>query len=254
MKHIRTTLLILAGLVGIAVIISLLRSDPEAGDADAIVSPAPITQSDSLSGAETRRDPIPTRRWLTSAMSSTATREHGSVPSAETLADPDEARRWARENLEDARAWLISAEPGSGRDTIAEMVCAKVAESNPAEAVELCEQYAGSCSNLLENLVQQWSEHDENSARTYALSKPAGNERDRLLSRVAFVQSRSDPRSAAKLVVEEMSPGNLQDEAALSVLQQWKSQDPTGAVAWAKLFGNDLRERAINEATLLQSQ
>jgi len=176
------------------------------------------------------------------------------VPSApvEPPADPDELREWARQNPEKASAWMRSAAAGEARDTVVEIVCARVAESNPAEAVALAERYAGGCSNLLENLVHQWADQNEPAAKAYAMNKPPGEERDRLLSRVAFAHSKENPIEAAKLVTEWISPGEVQNEAAISVLHQWALRDPDAALAWAQLFSeDDLRNRALNEVEVM---
>ena len=162
--------------------------------------------------------------------------------------DPEKIREWARQNLEEALAWLPSAPAGENRDIVAEIVCARVAESNPSEAVSLAESYSGGCSNLLESLVHQWAERDESAATAYAIQKPAGEERDRLLSRVAFTRSKENPLDAAKLVAEWISPGDVQNEAAISVLHQWALRDPKAALAWAQLFRvESLRDRALTE-------
>jgi hypothetical protein len=168
--------------------------------------------------------------------------------------DPDEAREWARKNPQDALAWMLNAPAGEKRDTVAEMTCAHVAESDPARAVSLAEGYSGGCSNLLENLVQQWAEQNEPAAAAYALSRPPGEERDRLLSRVAFTRSKENPIEAAKLVAEWISPGEVQNEAAISVLHQWALRDPNAALAWAQLFSEEgLRNRALTEAGNISS-
>src|SRR5688500_10726966 len=44
--------------------------------------------------------------------------------------DPDEAREWARKKPHDALAWMLNAPAGEKRDTVAEMACAQVAESD----------------------------------------------------------------------------------------------------------------------------
>jgi hypothetical protein len=162
--------------------------------------------------------------------------------------DPDEAREWARKNPHDALAWMLKAPAGDKRDTVAEMACARLAESDPARAVSLAEGYAGGCSNLVENLVHQWAEQNEPAATAYAISKPPGEERDRLLSRVALTRSKENPMEAAKLVAEWISPGEVQNEAAISVLHQWALRDPNAALDWAQMFSDDaLRARALTE-------
>ena len=78
--------------------------------------------------------------------------------------------------------------------------------------------------------------------------EPAGEQRDRLLQRIAFVEAKTDPAEAGRLVSEQMSPGQIQNEAAISVLYQWARQDAAAAQAWAESFPpGDLRDRAINE-------
>jgi hypothetical protein len=162
--------------------------------------------------------------------------------------DPDDAREWTRQHPNDAATWLLSAAAGSKRDTVAEMVCVQVAQTNPAEAVALAERCAGGCSNLLENLVHQWADQNTPAARDYALSKPPGEERDHLLSRVAFVLSKESPTDAARLVAEQISPGEIQNEAAISVLHQWLLRDTNAAAMWAQLFAaSPTRERALKE-------
>ena len=169
--------------------------------------------------------------------------------------DPDELREWVRQNPAEALTWLRSAAAGKARDTVVETVCARVAESNPAEAVSLAERYSGGRSNLLENLIQQWADQNELAARAYAINKPAGEERDRLLGRVAFTRSKENPAEAARLVVEWISPGQVQNEAAISVLHQWALRDPNAAQAWAQLFPDEgLRDRALAEVANISSR
>ena len=113
---------------------------------------------------------------------------------------------------------------------------------------EPVERYSGGCSNLLENLVHQWADQNEPAALAYAMRKPPGEERDRLLGRVAFTRSKENPADAAKLVAEWISPGEVQNEAAVSVLHEWALRDPRAALAWAQLFSeNSLRDRALTE-------
>jgi hypothetical protein len=170
------------------------------------------------------------------------------APVPEPPDDPDEVREWARQNAEASLAWMMNAPAGEKRDAVAEIACAQIAQSNPADAVSLAERYSGGSSNLLENLVQQWADQNEPAATAYAVSKPSGEERDRLLSRVAFTRSKENPAEAAKLVAEWISPGQVQNEAAISVLHQWALRDGNAALAWAQLFPEDsLRDRALKE-------
>lgn len=101
---------------------------------------------------------------------------------------------------------------------------------------------------LVDNMAQQWAEQNLTAASAWALAKPAGAQRDRLIQRIAMVQAKTNPASAARLISEQMSPGNFQDETAISVLHQWTIHDALAALAWAEAFpAGDLRDRAIAE-------
>jgi hypothetical protein len=215
---------------------------PEPAPLEEPVRTAPATTTES--GAETSL-PWPARSSGPEPMTSAL---------IELPEDPDELRQWVRQNPEEALAWLRHADAGKARDTVVEIVCARLAESNPAEAVSLAERYPGGCTNLLENLVHQWADQNEPAARAYAINKPPGEERDRLLGRVAFTRSKENPADAARLVVEWISPGEVQDEAAISVLHQWAVRDPNAALAWARLFPDGgLRDRALTEVGNISS-
>lgn len=166
--------------------------------------------------------------------------------------DLDEAREWTRQSLSEALAWLMNAPAGEQRDAVAEIVCASAAQSDPAHAVSLAERFSGGNSNLLENLLQQWADQNEPAAYAYAISQPAGDERNRLLSRVALARSRENPVGAAKLVAEQIAPGEVQNEAAISVLHQWALRDPDAALGWAQLFPEEsIRNRALKEVEIM---
>jgi hypothetical protein len=164
------------------------------------------------------------------------------------LEDPDEIRAWARRNPGRAWDWLVGAQEGAKRDTVAEMVCLKIAETNAAVAVMLADVFGAGCSNVLENLMVQWADADVQGAYTWAAAKPPGAQRDNLLGRIAFVESKTDPSDAATLVAEQIPPGRVQDEAAISVVYQWALKDPQAALNWAQSFSaGTLHDRAVTE-------
>jgi hypothetical protein len=160
----------------------------------------------------------------------------------------DQVLEWARRDPAQAAAWLAQAPPGEKRDAVIEIVCAEVAQFDPAQAVALAERFAGGNINLLENLVFQWAERDNAFAAAYANAKAPGELRDRLVSRVALQRAKTQPVEAAKWVVEKIPPGDIQREAIISVLHQWARQDAGAAEAWARTFPpGDLRNRAMQE-------
>jgi hypothetical protein len=167
--------------------------------------------------------------------------------------DLDQNREWARNFPAEALAWLKNAPDGKQRLTIAEIVCSQVAQTNAVAAVKLAENCLGEGTNnpaqfLLDNMAQQWANQDMSAASAWALAKPAGEQRDRLLQRIAIAESSDNPADAARLISEQMSPGSTQNEAAISVVYQWAQKDAPAAMAWAESFpAGDLRDRAIKE-------
>jgi hypothetical protein len=242
MKTELRTLVVAAVVIGLWVTGILVRRAPDPMATTEIEPAQAIEQSDS--------EPTPQRQRLRPRPEPTLAHSRAATAIAlpEPPDEPDEAREWARKNPHDALAWMLNAPASEKRDTVAEIACAHVAESDPARAVSLAQDYSGGCSNLLENLLHQWAERDEWAASTYASSKVPGEERDRLLSRVAFVRSKLNPAEAAKLVAEQISPGEIQNEAAISVLHQWALLDANAALSWAQLFPDEgLRARALTE-------
>lgn len=197
-----------------------------------------------------RRDPVkptPVRPTTAPKLASLAS-ALASPGSPGNAANPDENRVWARAYPSEALAWALQAAAGPQRDAVMETVCPQVAATNAAAAVALVERAGSSCSNLLANMVQLWAEQDGAAAYAWAMNRPAGEERDCLFGRLAFVEAKTRPEEAARLIVEQMSSGAAQVEAAISVMHQWALRDAPAALAWAQLFPEGtLRDRAIGE-------
>lgn len=103
------------------------------------------------------------------------------------------------------------------------------------------------------NLIRQWTVIDYASAFAWASARSAGHGRDLLFQHISFVRAQIDPAEAAKLVVEQITPGPTQAEAAMTVLHQWALKDFKAASAWVDQFPEDLlRIRAIKELQGIQ--
>ena len=167
--------------------------------------------------------------------------------------DLDKNREWARNFPAEALNWLENTPDSTQRVAVAEIVCPQLAQTNAAAAVKLAENCLGEGTNdsaqfLLDNMTQQWASQDMQAASAWALAKPAGEQRDRLVQRIAIAESSANLADAAQLIVQQMQPGATQDEAAISVLYQWAQKDAPAAMAWAESFpAGDLRDRAIKE-------
>jgi hypothetical protein len=225
-------------------------SSPMAPDsipvAEAVAHPMPASESSSA----VRAEPPQPRREIRQTTGDLALTNSESPVNSQDL---DQNREWARNFPAEALAWLKNAPEGKQRLTIAEIACSYLAQTNPAAAVTLVENCLGGSTNnaeqfLLDNMAQQWAGQDLPAASAWALAKPAGEQRDRLLQRIAIAESSANPADAARLISEQMSPGSTQNEAAISVVYQWAQKDAPAAMAWAESFPpGDLRDRAIKE-------
>lgn len=161
----------------------------------------------------------------------------------------DQFRLAARKDPSGAWDWVLKQPDGDRRVEMLEELCCEIAQDgDPARAVALADELHLTNHGTLSNLEQQWAQNDLPAAREWAVAKPAGDEKDELLEQVAYVWASADPENAARFVVDKMSPGNVQTEAAISVLHQWALRDFKGAEAWVELFPEgEIRQRAINE-------
>ena len=149
-----------------------------------------------------------------------------------------------------AERWVARLPEKSERDSALSDVCLQVAQTDARHAVEIAEQHglATAPGDVLEELVQRWAGQDLAGASAWIQEHPAGEQRDQLLGRLAYVQSQSDPAAAARLVVEQIPGSAVQDEAIMMVLHQWAQRDFVAASAWANLFPyGALRDRAQKE-------
>ena len=162
------------------------------------------------------------------------------------------AQLWAAQDSSGALAWAAALTDPFERDATLSDVCLQLAQTDPAEAVRIREQYVpDNVPNLaLEGLVQQWAEINLSAALAWTLARPQSGQRDGLIAHLAFVESQTAPAEAVDLVVDQISPGPAQNEAAMSVLHQWALRDFAAASAWVEQYPEGpLRERAVLELT-----
>lgn len=158
-------------------------------------------------------------------------------------------REWAAIAPHDALAWTESIRSEEDQLAAREFVHYRVAEDDPKFALESARDLGADLSMpVVQDLAQQWAARNPPAARDWALSLPAGTDRDRILSRVAIELSQQDPAAAGAIVAGEISPGSVQEEAAMSVLHQWAVRDFRGASQWVVAFPpGPMRERAEEE-------
>ena len=160
------------------------------------------------------------------------------------------ARAWADQNRLHALAWAQGLSDANEREAVLVEIYARIAQSDPAEAVRLRQQFSGYSDDDVEltNLAQRWAENDLSAVLGWTESLPPGAQRDQLTARAAFIQSQKHPADAAQLVMDRIPRGEAQSEALISVVHQWAERDFDAASAWvARIPEWLLRERAAQE-------
>jgi hypothetical protein len=158
--------------------------------------------------------------------------------------DPDEAQDWAS-HLSNP------ADNPHERDNMVSYVAFAVASTDVKRAVQVLEEVPINGTRreiLIENLAQQWAESDLQPLAKWIATLPPGEERDGYFARIANAQARTDPSSASTIVSRNISPGPIQEEAALNVLRQWAWNDRSAAADWVNQFPEgEMRDRAARE-------
>ncbi|MCW1913607.1 hypothetical protein OJ996_08475 [Luteolibacter sp. GHJ8] len=151
-------------------------------------------------------------------------------------------------------AWATALEwperNGGERDQALAEVCFGIAARDPQGAIERARSVGldRQSGALEERLVQQWAAADAASALAWLLKEPADESRDKLMLRVTYVLSQTDPVAAAKLALEKMPPGPAQDEAVMIVVGLWARRDLPAARTWVEEFPDSpLQARAAGE-------
>lgn len=159
-------------------------------------------------------------------------------------------QRWAERDPDTARTSATELPDPHERIRALEQVARQLASDDPSKAIRMVidESIEESTPDLLEELASRWAVSDHTAAQEWLDLQPQGELRDRLMKQVAAVAAREDPRGAAKSVLEKIPAGMTQDEAILSVLNEWLLSDVNAASEWAATFPpGPLRSRADEE-------
>ena len=185
----------------------------------------------------------------TIAVAQTQTNSDGSTNKLETHFElMARLRKWAATDWAGALDFVSKMPPGDERDDVLQAVCYGLAQKDPARALDLA-QSLQQPSSVMENIVQQWSGSDLPSALTWVNNQPDSDERNEMIQRVVLVLAPSDPADTAGLIFEQMPAGSAQDEAIMTLLNQWANKDLKAAALWVEnnLSNSPLRDRALAE-------
>lgn len=164
------------------------------------------------------------------------------------------AQAWAGRDPEAAARWAGAIRNQEERGALLNGIFCEVAQGDPAKAVQMSETHdmLSFSPGMTGNLIQQWAARDYDSALLWAGGRPSGSQRDEMFLRLALVRVGNSPEEAARMVSECIDSGDVQEEAAITIVSRWAAVDPAAAKAWANTFeAGDFRERALNEIALV---
>ncbi|MEO7100539.1 MAG: hypothetical protein ABI162_14345 [Luteolibacter sp.] len=162
---------------------------------------------------------------------------------------------WATSDASAAFAWAGQLADPNEQESSMIYATKQMAELDPAAAAAAVGSLAADGQAAVTgDIALTWAGKDLTGALNWAASQPAGEQRDAIMARVAFVESRTAPEAAANLVIKEIPPGLAQEEAVISILHQWALRDFQAAKAWADRFpASQLLDRAMAELSEIAS-
>ncbi len=160
------------------------------------------------------------------------------------------AQNWAAADPTAAANWVAQLGDSNERDTMLSCVCFQAAKTGVVAAIQILEQQGLNDRRevMLGNLAQTWAATDLPDALAWAGHYPADKTRDNLFLHIALAENEVDPKAAAQIVADQIAPGETQNQAAFSVLDNWAWQDPASASAWVAQFPDgEFKDRALQQ-------
>lgn len=159
------------------------------------------------------------------------------------------AQVWTDMNVDDAENWATQLSNPTERSMVLGYVCFEEANIDPNRAVQVLDNSEVNSVRreiIVENLAQQWANQDLGPLYNQVDKLPPGDERESLFKSIALSQSQTNPRLAAQMIIDKMTPGPLQIDAVMYVLRPWARQDMAGAQEWVSQFpSGELRDKAM---------
>jgi hypothetical protein len=146
---------------------------------------------------------------------------------------------WSEKDMDGVLKWVWSLPQGNERDQLLLKLAAELKRENPTAAIELVASLPASpgADEVAIGAAAQWAVTDPLAALAWALEIPESSLREQALAQIALSWSERDPLAAAAMAVAELSPGRLQEDAALGIVQRWVQTDAHGAAEWVRSFG-----------------
>jgi hypothetical protein len=163
------------------------------------------------------------------------------------------ARRWTRVDPKAAARWAVAIGDPAARRQVVDQVALVVADSDPRTALDLL---AGSgevadSADALAGVILSWARRDFAAAKSWVEVQPAGQRRDALVQRLAFMRAQTDPGMAMQFASELLGDENARRDAYASIIRPWAERDAESARAWIASTDAQSRRRVEAELAIL---
>lgn len=162
---------------------------------------------------------------------------------------------WSIQDLESAIVWASELDNDEEWSLAQRSISYEAVRTDPIAALILAIDLPvdSASDHLILYAASEWAISDSEAALEWGMQIEDKEMSDRVLSTIARSMAASTPVAAAKLAVDLLPPGRLQNDTILSITQRWSRNDPESVWNWIKYFPRgELRHTALEN--LVQQQ
>jgi hypothetical protein len=177
------------------------------------------------------------------------------LPEARKLETPELAAQvisgvyaaWADSDPANALADARQSLTGTERQTALKAIIDKVAQDDPAQALDLVKGMGPSLvPDYLPSIFSHWADKDTPAATQALLQLPGEKQRTQAIQGIADQLVQNDPQSALTWM-DQLPPGKMRDAAQGAVADQWAQIDPHAAIKWAEGLPTPAKDTVVDE-------
>jgi hypothetical protein len=224
-----------------------INEESESALADSCAETIPVTNiaaklesilADGSIGAACLRESL-VRRWATNDPVSASS---WAAQVSQTRAGQDALRQvaiaWAAVDFSAAGRWLGQLTETDAAKEAMLGAAYEAARDQPTAALEFATGLGAGedRDNLLVHAAAQWAVLDPSAAAGWAQTIPHSAIQQQVIASISAAVADTDPGAAADLASSSLSPGELQNRAAVEIAQRWAENSPRDAAAWISMF------------------
>lgn len=167
------------------------------------------------------------------------------------------ATLWARQNLQDATAWTRNLADGKDRQRAVAGIAAEAVADHPAEVLTLASEtpLPPERHDLIQQAASGWAATAPVQAVNWAKQIQDSAMREEVLASIAATWADSNPDEAARLAIDSLSPGPVQENVVMGIMQRMAGKDMAGTRLWVAQFPEgELRARAEKELQRIEER